>query len=216
MTRNGEPHRLALHALALGVVQERREALAEAQAGRDLRKKAHILAAGVPSSGLGFPAPVSGGVLDTFINLKAKLVATTGSQDGRDARAAKLDSWTWHDFRRPFATAPGEAGISEPVVDAILNHSQSATRGGVLGVYQRTTRWPEQVKAPSALNPSEADDNKVVSMAGARRLSPLALGRLTKLPAYQLIDEAGAIAASPQAVDTPPPRLDAQVAPDRV
>lgn len=27
------------------------------------------------------------------------------------------------------------------------NHRQAATRGGVLGVHQRSTRWPEQVKA---------------------------------------------------------------------
>ena len=33
------------------------------------------------------------------------------------------------------------------VADAILNHKQSATRGGVLGVYQRASRWPEQVNA---------------------------------------------------------------------
>ena len=31
--------------------------------------------------------------------------------------------------------------------DAVLNHPQAATRGGVLGVYQRATRWPEQVAA---------------------------------------------------------------------
>ena len=29
----------------------------------------------------------------------------------------------------------------------MLNHRQSATRGGVLGVYQRASRWPEQVRA---------------------------------------------------------------------
>jgi hypothetical protein len=29
----------------------------------------------------------------------------------------------------------------------VLNHRQSTTRGGVLGVYQRASRWPEQVKA---------------------------------------------------------------------
>jgi hypothetical protein len=30
------------------------------------------------------------------------------------------------------------------VADAVLNHRQSGTRGGVLGVYQMATRWPEQ------------------------------------------------------------------------
>ena len=50
-------------------------------------------------------------------------------------------------MRRSFATALGEAGVSETIADAILNHRQSATRAGVLGVYQRSVRWPEQVAA---------------------------------------------------------------------
>jgi integrase len=61
-----------------------------------------------------------------------------------------LRGWRWHDFRRSFATALGEAGVAEPVVDAVLNHRQAATRGGVLGVYQRATRWPEQRAAMEA------------------------------------------------------------------
>ena len=43
--------------------------------------------------------------------------------------------------------ALGEAGIPEAVADAVLNHRQAATRGGVLGTYQRASRWPEQVRA---------------------------------------------------------------------
>jgi integrase len=66
-------------------------------------------------------------------------------QDGQEGAA--LNGWTWHDFRRSFATALGEAGIPEAAADAVLNHRQSATRGGVLGVYQRASRWPEQVMA---------------------------------------------------------------------
>jgi integrase len=64
--------------------------------------------------------------------------------------SARLLGWRWHDFRRSFATALGEAGVAEPVVDAVLNHRQAATRGGVLGVYQRATRWPEQKAAMEA------------------------------------------------------------------
>ena len=37
--------------------------------------------------------------------------------------------------------------VAEAVADAILSHSQSATRGGVLGVYQRAVRAPEQIAA---------------------------------------------------------------------
>ena len=65
---------------------------------------------------------------------------------------AGITGWRWHDFRRSFATALGEAGVAEPVADAVLNHRQSATRGGVMGVYQRAQRWPEQVKAMQVWN----------------------------------------------------------------
>ncbi|MDR3529794.1 MAG: integrase arm-type DNA-binding domain-containing protein [Rhodopila sp.] len=108
--------------------------------------------------GLVFPAPVSGRPVDTFSDLKTEL-----------DKAAELDGWTWHDFRRSFATVLGEASIPEAVADAVLNHRQSATRGGVLGVYQRASRWPEQVRAMDLW------------------------GRL--LTAAQHVDEAGATAA---------------------
>ena len=58
-----------------------------------------------------------------------------------------LGEWVLHDFRRSLATALAEAGVPEAVADAILNHRQAATRGGVMGVYQRASRWPEQVQA---------------------------------------------------------------------
>jgi integrase len=83
-----------------------------------------------------FPGSRRGKVLDVFTALKHTL-----------AEEAGISGWTWHDFRRSFATALGEAGISEAVADAVLNHRQAATRGGVLGVYQRASRWPEQVRA---------------------------------------------------------------------
>jgi integrase len=86
--------------------------------------------------GLVFTAPRSGIAVDTFSAMKAALTDASG-----------LHGWTWHDFRRSFATALGEAGIPETVADAVLNHRQSATRSGVLGVYQRASRWPEQVQA---------------------------------------------------------------------
>ena len=118
MTKNRDQHRLHLHPMAISILQERHEA------------------AGKPKAGLVFPAPQSGKALDVFSDVKVAL-----------ADKAELTGWTWHDFRRSFATALGEAGIPETVADAILNHRQSATRGGVLGVYQRASRWPEQVRA---------------------------------------------------------------------
>jgi len=118
LTKNGDPHRLHLHPVALSILRERH---------REAKK---------PPAGLVFPAPKSGKGVDTFSDMKAVLEAK-----------AEVTGWRWHDFRRSFATALGEAEFAEPVVDAVLNHRQSATRGGVLGVYQRAQRWPEQVKA---------------------------------------------------------------------
>jgi integrase len=116
LTKNRDPHRLHLHRLAMEVLQSRLDSTG-----------------GQP---LVFPAPRSGGALDTFTAMKNAL-----------ADAAGLHGWTWHDFRRSFATALGEAGVPETVADSVLNHRQSATRSGVLAVYQRASRWPEQVKA---------------------------------------------------------------------
>lgn len=118
LTKNGDPHRLHLHGIALALLRDRHEA------------------AGKPKAGLVFPAPRTGEAITTFSAIK-------------DAVAAKIDvaDWRFHDFRRSFATTLGEAGFAEPVVDAVLNHRQSTTRGGVLGVYQRAQRWPEQVEA---------------------------------------------------------------------
>jgi integrase len=125
LTKNRDPHRLHLHPLALDILREREKA--------------------ADGKGLVFPAPESGRAVDTFTDLKATLVEATQPRDGQEGAA--LNGWTWHDFRRSFATALGEAGIPEAIADAVLNHRQSATRGGVLGVYQRASRWPEQVKA---------------------------------------------------------------------
>jgi len=125
LTKNREPHRLYLHELAQNVLRVRHEATG--------------------GTGLVFPAPRSGGTVNTFADIKTSLVEATKPEASE--KLAQLEGWTWHDFRRSFATALGEVGIPEAVADAVLNHRQSATRGGVLGVYQRASRWPEQVKA---------------------------------------------------------------------
>lgn len=141
LTKNGDPHRLHLPPLTLGILRQR-----HADAGK-------------PRSGLVFPAPQSGKAIDTFSVIKAALEAATG-----------LTGWRWHDFRRSFATALGEAGVAESVADAVLNHRQAATRGGVLGVYQRAQRWPEQVKAMQAWNDALAatlKPRKVAAQKGA-------------------------------------------------
>jgi integrase len=121
LTKNGDPHRFHLPSLALDILCARHEA------------------AGRPSLGLVFPSPKSNRPLTTFSAINAELDKLAG-----------MSAWAWHDLRRSFATALGEAGFSEAVADAVLNHRQAATRGGVLGVYQQAERLPERRAALEA------------------------------------------------------------------
>lgn len=118
-TKNGEPHRFYLPSLAVEILERRFEA------------------ANKPVSGYVFPAPRSGRAIDTFGKAKTAI---------NEALRTKMD-WRVHDHRRSFVTQLASEGVHEAVVDSILNHRQSATRGGVIGVYQQAQRWPEQVEA---------------------------------------------------------------------
>jgi len=128
ITKNGDAHRFHLPGLAMDMLHARHRN------------------AGTPANGLVFPAPISGRTLTTYSAIKRDL-----------DNAAGMTGWVIHDFRRSFATTVAELGIPEPVADAVLNHRQSATRGGVLGVYQRAQRWPEQVRAMEAWGQTLAD-----------------------------------------------------------
>jgi integrase len=147
LTKNRDDHRLHLHPLALDILRSRHDATCN------------------PRQGFVFPAPRSKKAIDTFSKIKAALAVA----------APDLTGWWLHDMRRSFASSLGEAGIPEAVADAVLNHRQSATRGGVLGVYQRASRWPEQVKAmelwgrllSSAIEGRDADVNVVPMTARA-------------------------------------------------
>jgi integrase len=124
LTKNRDAHRIYLPALPLDILTRRHDA------------------AGKPTSGLVFPSPRARKSLQTFGDIKDRL----------EEAAPDLGDWRFHDNRRSFATILGEAGVSETVADAILNHRQSATRSGVLGTYQRAQRWPEQVAAMKVWN----------------------------------------------------------------
>jgi integrase len=50
-----------------------------------------------------------------------------------------VQGWRLHDFRRSLVTILAEHGEPIATLDSLLNHAASATRGGVIGVYQRAT-----------------------------------------------------------------------------
>lgn len=143
LTKNGDPHRFHLPPLALEILTRRHAA------------------SGRPDAGLVFPSPSAKKPLTTFSAMKREIEAKTGPA-----------AWRLHDFRRSFATAMGEAGFPEAVIDAVLNHRQAATRGGVVGVYQRAVRWPEQVRMmqawgdllAAAIEGRAPDDDKIVQL----------------------------------------------------
>jgi integrase len=86
LTKNGEPHRLYLPALALDLLGERR--------------------AVSDGKGLVFAAPKSGRPVTTFSDMKAELVKAMAGEP--------LPDWRWHDVRRSFASAVAEHGVAEP------------------------------------------------------------------------------------------------------
>jgi integrase len=117
LTKNREAHELRLHPLALEILIRRHEA------------------ADRPKAGLVFPSPRSG----------APITAFSGVLRALHRAASAVGSCALHDLRRSFATTLGKLGeFDEATIDAVLNHRQSATRGGVLGVYNKSTRLQAQ------------------------------------------------------------------------
>jgi integrase len=52
-------------------------------------------------------------------------------------RRTGVSDWWLHDFRRSIVSICAEHGVDIAVLDSLLNHASSATRGGVIGTYQR-------------------------------------------------------------------------------
>ncbi|MDB4235120.1 hypothetical protein N9828_01355, partial [bacterium] len=53
-------------------------------------------------------------------------------------KASGIDNFILHDLRRTFSTLMAEhTDASESIIDSLLNHKQSATRGGVMRHYQK-------------------------------------------------------------------------------
>ena len=117
LTKNRDAHELRLNPLALEILTRRWEAT------------------GRPKAGLVFPSPRSG----------APITAFSGVLRALHRAAPAVERWALHDLRRSFATTLGRLGQDdEATIDAVLNHRQSATRGGVVGVYNKSTRLPAQ------------------------------------------------------------------------
>jgi integrase len=146
LTKNRDPHELRLHPLALEILTRRWE-----EAGR-------------PTGGLAFPSPKAGKPIGVFSEMLRAIRRAT----------PEVESWAYHDIRRSFATTLGRLGeYDETTIDAVLNHRQSATRGGVLGVYNKATRLPAQHAAlerwgellADALEGRFPEETKVIPLA---------------------------------------------------
>jgi integrase len=57
--------------------------------------------------------------------------------------ASKIAAWTLHDLRRTAATRMADLGAQPHIIEAVLNHV-SGHRGGVAGIYNRSTYAPEK------------------------------------------------------------------------
>ena len=59
-----------------------------------------------------------------------------------------MQPWRLHDLRRSAITGMANLGVLPHVVEAVANH-QSGSKGGVAGVYNRSTYGAEKVAAMS-------------------------------------------------------------------
>jgi integrase len=66
----------------------------------------------------------------------------------RKERGAKttIPHWRFHDLRRTFVSGCGELAIRGETIELCINH-QSGARGGVAGIYNRSTLLPERKEA---------------------------------------------------------------------
>ena len=80
-------------------------------------------------------SPISG-----FSKAKARIDAASG-----------VKNWRIHDLRRTLVSHAADRGLADvAVLDLILNHSASATRGGILAVYQKAKMLPARAAALDA------------------------------------------------------------------
>jgi integrase len=145
-------HVLPLAPLAVATLQARRGAFQREPAAKDL-----VLPT-IARDGKGI-APISG-----WNWLKRELDRRSG-----------VTEWRLHDFRRSIVSICAEHGADIAVLDSLLNHASSATRGGVIGTYQRAlliepTRkvmalWDELLREAIGLPPAVPAKPRLVTVA---------------------------------------------------
>lgn len=110
--KNGEPNRIPLNALAVGVL--------DGIAGGETW----------PRRGKVFPTSTGGGF--TAYHKGKEKIDRLVAEDGGDPIAP----WRLHDLRRTLATGFQRLGVRFEVTEAVLNHV-GGSRAGVAGIYQR-------------------------------------------------------------------------------
>jgi len=115
-TKARRQHVIPLSPLAVAVLQTRRMALARTPGAGDLALPA------ISQDGNGVTS------FSGFSWVKRAI-----------DRQVKIPAWQLHDFRRSLVTHLAEKGADVAVLDSMLNHAASVTRGGVIGVYQKAS-----------------------------------------------------------------------------
>ncbi|MEY8119257.1 tyrosine-type recombinase/integrase [Falsihalocynthiibacter sp. BN13B15] len=144
-TKNAKPHIVHLSASVLEVLADVKDAEPQGAA----RRKGVVFSHG------------AGNEIKTFHRYKATLDSLSGVAD-----------WTFHDFRTAFASHCAESGISEGIVDRVLNHVAGGSQvSAIARVYQRSEllapraqaldRWESIVLRASG----DAEAGKVVRLA---------------------------------------------------
>jgi integrase len=83
-----------------------------------------------------------------FTTNGSKPISGFGRKKRRLDELSGVGGWTLHDLRTAFATHCAEAGVSEGVVDRILNHAASASKASTVArIYQRSELLPQRAIA---------------------------------------------------------------------
>lgn len=88
-----------------------------------------------PSTSLIFSGR-GGKLVSSWSEIKSTLLRLAGIEDGQ-----------LHDFRRSIVSTLGDHGVDIHVADGLLNHKASATKPGVMAVYQHSEQWRQRIHA---------------------------------------------------------------------